>query len=87
MSRQVMLRFLILLAFRFLIRPDLLAIFPHAVAGRKLHYRESVTAWKWMTIILKLGMIFLWSPWWVFDFSRAGYAVDHAVYSDSLRSL
>ena len=53
-----MLRFLILLAFRFPIQPDLLAIYPHAVAGRKLHYRESVTAWKWMTIILNLGMIF-----------------------------
>jgi len=38
-------------------RDDLLAVYPHAIAGRKVHYRESVVAWKWLTIFMNLGLI------------------------------
>lgn len=31
---------------------DLLAVYPHATAGRKVHYRKSIKAWIWCTIIL-----------------------------------
>jgi hypothetical protein len=36
---------------------DLLAVYPHAIAGRKVHYRESVTAWKWLSILMNLALI------------------------------
>ena len=38
-------------------RDDLLAVYPHAIAGRKVHYRESVVAWKWLIILMNLSMI------------------------------
>ena len=36
---------------------DLLAVYPHAIAGRKVHYRESVNAWMWLTIFTNVCMI------------------------------
>jgi len=36
---------------------DLLAVYPHVIAGRKVHYRESVNAWMWLSIITNLLFI------------------------------
>jgi hypothetical protein len=33
---------------------DLLAVYPHATAGRKVHYRKSIKIWMWCTIIAYL---------------------------------
>jgi hypothetical protein len=33
---------------------DLLAVYPHATAGRKVHYRKSVKAWMWCSSIAYL---------------------------------
>lgn len=33
---------------------DLLAVYPHATAGRKVHYRKSVKAWIWCTCLAYL---------------------------------
>lgn len=30
---------------------DLLAVYPHATAGRKVHYRKSVKAWMWFCVL------------------------------------
>jgi hypothetical protein len=30
---------------------DLLAVYPHATAGRKVHYRKSVKAWMWFSFL------------------------------------
>jgi hypothetical protein len=35
----------------------LLAVYPHATAGRKTHYRKSVKIWMWCTILAYLGVI------------------------------
>ena len=34
---------------------DLLAIYPHATSGRKVHYRKSARAWLWSSSLLTLG--------------------------------
>jgi hypothetical protein len=36
---------------------DLFAVYPHAIAGRKVHYRESVKAWMWLSILVNLFFI------------------------------
>lgn len=36
---------------------DLLAVYPHATAGRKAHYRKSVKAWIWSSIFAFLSLI------------------------------
>lgn len=33
---------------------DLLAVYPHATAGRKVHYRKSVKAWMWCSFLAYL---------------------------------
>jgi len=33
---------------------DLLAVYPHATSGRKIHYRSSIKIWLWCTLILNL---------------------------------
>jgi hypothetical protein len=35
----------------------LLAVYPHTKAGGKTHYRKSVKAWMWCTILAYLGVI------------------------------
>lgn len=35
----------------------LLAVYPHATAGRKVHYRKSVKVWMWCSILAYLGVI------------------------------
>lgn len=37
---------------------QLLAVYPHATAGRKVHYRKSLRAWIWCTILAYLFPIF-----------------------------
>jgi hypothetical protein len=37
---------------------DLLAVYPHATAGRKVHYRKSVKAWAWCSILAYLFTAF-----------------------------
>jgi hypothetical protein len=34
---------------------DLLAVYPHATAGRKVHYRKSVKIWAWCSILAYLS--------------------------------
>jgi hypothetical protein len=34
---------------------DLIAIYPHATAGRKVHYRKSINAWIWCSTLLYLA--------------------------------
>ena len=36
---------------------DLLAVYPHATAGRWVHYRNSLKAWMWWTIIAHLALL------------------------------
>jgi hypothetical protein len=36
---------------------DLLAVYPHAITGRKVHCRESVNAWLWLSILCNLFFI------------------------------
>lgn len=36
---------------------DLLAVYPHATAGRKVHYRKSVKVWAWCSIFAFLSLI------------------------------
>jgi hypothetical protein len=38
---------------------DVLAVYPHATAGRKAHYRKSVKAWTWCTILAYSSVILL----------------------------
>jgi len=38
---------------------DLLAVYPHATAGRKVHYRKSTKAWMWCSILAYLIPAFL----------------------------
>jgi hypothetical protein len=33
---------------------DLLAVYPHATAGRKVHYRKSIKAWAWCSLLAYL---------------------------------
>jgi hypothetical protein len=35
----------------------LLAVYPHATAGRKVHYRKSVKVWMWCSTLAYLGVI------------------------------
>lgn len=39
-------------------RDDLLAVYPHATAGRKVHYRKSAKIWIWCSILAYLIPIF-----------------------------
>lgn len=42
---------------------DLLAVYPHATAGRKVHYRKSVKAWMWCSIFACLiPLLFIVMP-------------------------
>lgn len=36
---------------------DLLAVYPHATAGRKVHYRKSLKAWVWCSIFAFFSLI------------------------------
>jgi len=38
-------------------KDDLLAVYPHATAGRQVHYRKSLKAWMWWTIISHLVLL------------------------------
>lgn len=38
---------------------DLLAVYPHATAGRKVHYRKSVKVWIWCSILAYLIVILM----------------------------
>ena len=37
---------------------DLLAMYPHATAGRKVHYRKSAKAWMWFSLLAYLSIAF-----------------------------
>jgi hypothetical protein len=39
-------------------RDDLLAVYPHATAGRKVHYRKSAKIWLWCSFLAYLVLIF-----------------------------
>ncbi|GLU34444.1 putative type VI secretion system effector [Trinickia caryophylli] len=44
---------------------DLLAVYPHATAGRKVHYRRSVKIWLWISLIIYLVVwLMLLIPGW-----------------------
>jgi hypothetical protein len=36
---------------------DLLAVYPHATTGRKVHYRKSVKIWMWCSVLAFLSLI------------------------------
>jgi hypothetical protein len=38
---------------------DLLAVYPHATAGRKAHYRRSVKIWMWCSALAYFGVILM----------------------------
>nr|WP_314541766.1 putative type VI secretion system effector [uncultured Massilia sp.] len=38
---------------------DLLAVYPHATAGRKVHYRKSAKVWIWYTTLAYLSVILM----------------------------
>lgn len=38
---------------------DLLAVYPHATAGRKVHYRKSVKVWMWCSVLAYLSFTLL----------------------------